>query len=697
MDLNLNERGDLASVREDASQSLASFSRACAPHNIPALILAAEDKAQQFVNSGMLTISGVSKAFGGRALFTDVSLQINRQDRIGLVGPNGAGKSTLFSLILGNESPDEGKVILERNVSLGFLPQEIAPAGDETVLELATAITPEMQKLQKQIKAWESDHPGVMDHHDNVHDRFDELGGYQLESKAKKILAGLGFRETDFHRPAKEMSGGWVMRAYLARLLVQEPDLLLLDEPTNHLDLEALLWFQEYLKCYPGAILVISHDREFLDQLVGSILEIRQSRLLRYRGNYEDYLVQREAQEEQLLASYKNQQREIGHLMEFVDRFRAKNTKASQAQSKLKQIERMEKIEAPVSDERRINFKFPQPQRSGLKVGTLKDIYHAYGNNVVYRGMHFQAERGQRTVLVGPNGAGKSTLLKILAGVLPFQSGSRELGHNVKAGYYSQYRVEMLDPERTVFEEGLHTPQRVTEQFVRTVLGCFLFRGDDVFKKVSVLSGGEKSRLALVKLLLDPPNLLLMDEPTTHLDIPSIDALLGALEQFEGTLLFISHDVYFIRALANHVVHVNAGQLTHYAGDYQYYLDKTAAISERAALTAGRKAEATKVNPAERASVKAREQKRREAEQRQARSRTRKEQQQVVRRLETEIQGLESRQAELTAELEKPETYHQPGRALEINRELSGVMQGLASLTAEWETAATKLAGLEAS
>jgi ATP-binding cassette subfamily F protein 3 len=436
---------------------------------------------------------------------------------------------------------------------------------------------------------------------------------------------------------------------------------------------------------------VISHDREFLNQLVGGIVEIRQAQLIRYRGNYEEYLSQRAAAEAQLLAAYKNQQKEIAHMMEFVDRFRAKNTKASQAQSKLKQIERMEKIEAPVGEDKKINFSFPQPQRSGLKVITLKNIHHAYGPNVVYQGIDYAAERGQRTVLVGPNGAGKSTLLKILAGVLPVQSGARDLGHNVKSGYYSQYRVDMLQPARTVLEEALDTPQRITEQFVRTVLGCFLFRGDDVFKRVSVLSGGEKSRLALVKLLLDPPNLLLMDEPTTHLDIPSIDALVGALKQFAGTLIFISHDVYFIRALANHVVHINAGRLTHYAGDYQYYLDKTAATSARAALTAGAKTEIVRRDSADKVSVKSKEQKRLEAEQRQARSRARQEQQQLVRDLEKEISGLEKRQAELAAELEKPETYQQPGRAMEINRDLIYTQERLAELTPEWEAAATKL------
>src|ERR1051326_4652823 len=586
----------------------------------------------------MLSICGVSKSFCGRTLFSETSVQVNRHDRIGLVGPNGAGKSTLLALILGRECPDAGKIILEKNVSIGYLPQESAPAANETVLELATAITPEIESLQKQIKAWESEHPDSGPASDavaahphsfpatpvpDVHARFDELGGYELETKAKKILAGLSFRESDFQRPAREMSGGWVMRAHLARLLVQEPDLLMLDEPTNHLDLEALLWFQDYLKNYPGAILMISHDREFMNQLVGSIVEIRLANLVRYRGNYEAYLLQREANEAQWLAAYKNQQREIARLMEFVDRFRAKNTKATQAQAKLKQIARMEKIEAPAGDDKQIGFSFPQLQRSGLKVITLEDIHHAYGANGVYGGMNFKAERGQRIVLVGPNGAGKSTLLKLLAGVLPVQSGTRTLGHNVKTGYYSQNRIDVLRPEVTVLEEALDTPQRVTEEFVRTLLGCFLFRGDDVFKIVSVLSGGEKSRLALVKLLLDPPNLILMDEPTTHLDIPSIDALAAALDQYQGTLIFISHDVYFIRALATHVVRVCAGQLTHYPGGYQYYLDKTAAVSERAALTDGGRQEFQRVpdskggRAAEEGAVSRKEQKRQQAEERQ--------------------------------------------------------------------------------
>src|ERR1700676_3445054 len=537
----------------------------------------------------MLTVSQLSKSFSGRLLFDEVSLQVNRGDRIGLVGPNGAGKSPLFSLILGETSPDSGQIAFEKSATIGFLPQETAAAADETVLELALATTPELVDAQKIIKQHESGN-GSDDkaYHRALH-IFDEHGGWQLEPKAKHVLSGLAFRETDFDRPALALSGGWIMRAHLARLLVMQPDLLLLDEPTNHLDLESLQWFQEYLRSYPGAIVMISHDREFLNQLVGSIVEIAHSKLVRYRGNWDSYIEQKAAREEQQLSAYKNQQKEIASLQLFADRFRAKATKASQAQSKLKQIDRMEKIEAPVSREKTVHFHFPQPPRSGHRAITLKNVDHAYGDLVVYRSLDFEAERGQRTVLVGPNGAGKSTLLKLLAGVVPVQSGERELGHNVKVGYFSQYRVDMLDPKMTVLETARDMANPVSEQVARTVLGSFLFCGDDVFKTTAVLSGGEKTRLALVRLLLDPPNLLLMDEPTTHLDVGSIDALIGALAQYNGTLIFISHDVYFIRAGAKTVLHINAGKLTPYAGDYDYYLDKSRATSARAALTSGEK------------------------------------------------------------------------------------------------------------
>ncbi len=646
----------------------------------------------------MLTISQVSKSFGGRLLFENASLQVNRGDRVGLVGPNGAGKSTLFSLLLKEASPDEGSISLERAASVGFLPQESAAAGDETVLELAMAISPEISRIQRVLKSTPED---SAEHHEALA-LFDEHGGWQLEPAAKRILAGLAFRTSDFDRPAKTLSGGWIMRAHLARLLVMEPDLLLLDEPTNHLDLESLVWFQEYLSHYPGAILMISHDREFLNALVGSIVEIAHRRLNRYRGNWDQYVREKAAREEQHLAAYKNQQKEIDTLQRFADRFRAKASKASQAQSKLKQIARMEKIDAPLSAQKTVHFTFPQPQRSGVRTISLKNIRFEYDDLVVYENLQFEAERGQRTVLVGPNGAGKSTLLKLLSGNLTPKSGERIVGHNVKIGYFSQYRVEMLNERHTVLESVLDMANPPSEQEARTVLGSFLFRGDDVFKPVAVLSGGEKTRLALVKLLLDPPNLLLMDEPTTHLDVGSIDALIHALEQYSGTLIFISHDVHFIRSIAKTVLHISAGKLAPYAGNYDYYLDKSRATSAKEALTAGEKlsnaqpgtapAQSNNTAPQKTTGLSLREvkeQKRRDAEQRKAAAQIKRDHERQVQALEMRILHLEGRQKKLTQELEKPETYGPGGEAIQLNRELLSVTEELEKVTTEWEQLAS--------
>ena len=636
----------------------------------------------------MLTIANLQKTFGARLLFDEVSLTLQSGERVAVVGPNGAGKSTLLKIILGHEQPDAGEVTFMRGTRVGYLPQESETVGNETVLDIAVP-------------------------HEHEHDG-------QFVAKAKQILASLGFKQSDFIRPARELSGGWGMRAHLARLLADEPDLLMLDEPTNHLDLETLLWFQDYLRNYPGAILLISHDREFLNNLCTHIAELRASRILRYTGNYDQYLEQRAATEATMVATAKSQQREIDRMQLFVDRFRAKNTKAAQAQSKMKQIERLkeEMVALPENDGPTVGFRFPQPQRSGQKVITLENVTFGYAvaatpsshgtddesplppsgdgksspRNLIYENLDFIAERGQRIVLVGPNGAGKSTLLKLLAGVLHPLAGERRLGHNTHPGYFARHRAPMLNPRPTVLQEALDTPQRITEQTVRTVLGSFLFRGDDVFKPVSVLSGGEKSRLALVKLLLNPPNLLLMDEPTTHLDLASVDALIEALKQFEGTLIFISHDVHFIRALSNHVVRVEAGQLRHFPGGYQYYLDKTSQ-SARAALTSSSQATPSRVSALKQPSpgIDRKEQKRLEAEQRQARSRKRQEIQKRISALEKEIAELETREKQLTAELEKPETYATPGEANRINRQLLEIHDRLPEATAQWEAAAADL------
>ena len=616
----------------------------------------------------MLTVSRLSKSFAGRVLFEDASLQVNRGDRIALIGPNGAGKTTLFLLLLGLDEPDKGEVALQRGINVGFLPQESASTRDETVLQLASSSVYRQASPERGLDGEDAAVPSDL---------------HQIEAKAKRILKGLGFKETDFSRQVKTMSGGWIMRAHLARLLVMEPELLLLDEPTNHLDLESLVWLQSYLRSYSGAIVLISHDRSFLNALAEQIVDIDQRKLLCYRGNYESYLTQRAARQEQLVAAYKNQQRDIKRLQVFIDRFGAKNTKASQAQSKRKQIERMEKIEMPDLTAPRVAFQFPQPPRSGRKVIELVGIHHAYGQNIVYRGIDYTVERSQRTVLVGPNGAGKSTLLKLLGGVLPIQGGSRELGHNVQVGYGSQHRVDLLNLDRSLLEEAMDCGQQVPEQTVRTILGAFLFHGDDVFKPVRVLSGGEKSRLVLAKLLLNPPNFLLLDEPTTHLDMASIEALIQALKQYEGTLLFISHDVYFIKSIATSVLHVRGGALTFYPGNYDYYLEKTQAESELAGLVAGQKSLDIGRVPA--AASRNREQKRLEADARQVRSRARKDIERELSALEERILLLEFREKELATSLEQPEIHEDSARAMEVNKELKSVIEELRSLSPQWE------------
>jgi ATP-binding cassette, subfamily F, member 3 len=537
----------------------------------------------------MLTIRELRKSLGGRLLFDNTAMQVNYAERVALVGPNGAGKSTLFNLILHKDDPDAGTIDRDEWTMIGYLPQEGETTGSETVLEVATGRVGEIPRLEARLKELES--AGIVDTPEylEAHAKFEALNDPQVEAKAKKMLNGLGFKEKDFERPASEMSGGWVMRAHLARLLVMEPDLLLLDEPTNHLDLLSLIWLANYLKTYPGAILMISHDRQFMDELAEKVYEIANSRLIAYTGNYSAYLEQREAAYNTQVASYRNQQKEIQHLQDFIDRFRSTSSKAAQVQSKVKQIERIELIEKPAAPRKPFRFQIPQPPRIGQRAMVLDHIQVAYGENVVYRDLNLTIERDERTVLIGPNGAGKSTLMKLLAGVLPFQKGERKEGNSAKLGYFSQHRAASLDPEKSVLEEVMTSAGDLREDDARAFLGSFMFRKDEIYKKTAILSGGEKSRLNLIKFLVDPPNLLLMDEPTTHLDILTVESLILALEKYEGTLVFISHDIHFIRKLANKVLQVKNGQVTSFAGGYDYFLEKSgiAEIGERAALTAG--------------------------------------------------------------------------------------------------------------
>ena len=644
----------------------------------------------------MIILSNLSKAYGPKTLFSQVSLRLQRGEKLGLVGPNGAGKTTLFSIILGALEADGGKVEREKGRTIGYLPQESAPTEEETVIELATAISPVLSKIQKTIRC----HPEPEDPiRIQALEEFGEQEGFTLEARAKKILSGLAFQEEDFEKTARTLSGGWIMRAHLARLLVMKPDLLMLDEPTNHLDLETLGWFQNQLKRYSGAILTISHDRAFLNGICDGIVEIGHGKLHRYQGNYDRFLTQRAEREAQHLAAYRNQQREIAHHEDFIRRFRAKASKASQAQARIKQLEKMERIPAPEADAETISFRFPQPERSGQRVATLTEVKQAYGDHVVYENLNLEVEKTERIVLVGPNGAGKSTLLKILAEQVPIESGERELGHQVSVGYFSQQRVDLLNLENSVLDEAMEkVKSQVHTQDVRGMLGTFLFRGDDVFKKVKVLSGGEKSRLALVKLLLSPPNLMLLDEPTTHLDMPSIDAVIQALKDYTGTLIFVSHDLHFIRALAKRTIRIESGRSTDFPGDYDYYLWKSGSASEKGGLVEGlRDARPTEhsAGPGKNKAVSAKERRRINAESQKKARQEKNKMEQRVARLEKEILSLEEEQTEVNELLANPESYNDPEKGKALNEKAARIARRLKERNYEWEIEAGKLGELQ--
>ena len=644
----------------------------------------------------MLTLSHLSKRFGPKILFREVSLRMARGEKMGLVGPNGAGKTTLLSILLGESESDEGKIEWERGTRIGYLPQESAPTGEETVLELATSVSPELKEALATLRA--QPNPESPERAE-AQERFAELDGFSLEAKAKKVLSGLAFQQDDFLQPARTLSGGWIMRAHLARLLVMEPDLLMLDEPTNHLDLETLGWFQEQVAKFSGSVLTISHDRAFLNSICTGILEISNRQVRRYLGNFESYLTQKAEREAQHLAAYRNQQREIAHHEDFIRRFRAKASKASQAQARIKTLERMERIDPPEESDATIAFTFPQPSRSGQRVATLGEVRQAYGDHLVYSDLNIEVEKQERIALVGPNGAGKSTLLKILAELVPIESGKRELGHNVSVGYFSQQRVEVLNLERSVVDEAtVDTDPMVHQQDARTLLGAFLFRGDDVFKKVKVLSGGEKSRLALVKLLLSPPNFLLLDEPTTHLDMASIDAVIQALKDYTGTLIFVSHDLHFIRALGKRTIRIEAGRITNFAGDYDYYLWKSGSASAQTGLIEGlRDARPDQAGETESSgkALSAKEKRRQRSLEREKKKAQRGKLEDRVRKLEKEIMQLEEEQASCNTELANPDSYNDPEKGKELNERAGRLARKLQQRNYEWEIETEKLLELD--
>jgi ATP-binding cassette subfamily F protein 3 len=548
----------------------------------------------------MIQLSGAGKRYGHKLLFEDADWLITPESRIGLVGANGTGKSTVMKILAGFESLDYGTISRAKGISAGYLPQDGLTLTGRSIFAECMSVFDDLHSIEKEMESLtrsmsELDHTGtayaeVADRYQNLEHEFRARDGYTLEAEVGKVLTGLGFHRDDWARLTDEFSGGWQMRIALAKLLLQKPNLLLLDEPTNHLDLEARNWLEEYLTSYPNAFVLISHDRYFLDVTVKRIVEIWNKQVHTYVGNYDQFLAAKTMRKEQLEAAYKTQRERIEQLEVFINRFRYTATKAKQVQSRIKELEKVERIEIP-EEEKTVHFSFPQPKPSGRIVAEFADVAKSYGDHRVFEKVNFMIERGERVALVGVNGAGKSTLIKLFAGQEPLTAGEFKLGHNVEPDYFAQDQYKELDQEARILDDLGELAPASTQTQLRGLLGCFLFSGDDVFKRIGVLSGGERNRYALLKMLLHPANFLLLDEPTNHLDMRAKDVLLEALMKYTGTVVFVSHDRYFIDKLATRVFEIGDGRVEIYPGNYEDYLWRkqggAAELQAETAKTAG--------------------------------------------------------------------------------------------------------------
>ena len=530
----------------------------------------------------MLSLAGISKSFAGQQVLNDVTWAVADRSRVGLAGPNGAGKSTLLRILAGEIEPDRGAVALPKGARVGYLPQHILGVRGVSVLAQAMTAFAELHELEARRATLEHElatvdpadagYGEVMERYIAVCEEWEHRGRYDTEAETETVLHGLGFTDEDMDRDCGELSGGWQMRVALATLLLQRPDVLLLDEPTNYLDLEARTWLEEFLAAYPGTVILVAHDRYFLDVAVDHIAEVLHGRVTDYAMNYTRYLVERETRLELARAAYANQQEEIERIEAFISRFRYQASKAALVQSRVKQLEKIERLPPPEGHERTLKIRLPEAKRSARVVLELDRAVKRYGGRAIYDGVDLLIERGQRVALVGPNGAGKTTLLKILAGVLPLDDGVCKLGEKVQLGYFAQDHAEMLSENRTVLEEMMRAASLDAAPFVRAMLGAFLFSGDAVDKRIGVLSGGERSRLALAKLLLSPANCLLLDEPTNHLDLTAKEVLLDALKSYGGTIIIVAHDRYLLDELPTQVIEVGAGHAVRYLGNYEDYV-----------------------------------------------------------------------------------------------------------------------------
>jgi ATPase subunit of ABC transporter with duplicated ATPase domains len=531
----------------------------------------------------MIRLDNISKQIGHQILFIEASAALQKGEKIGLVGPNGAGKTTLFRMITGQELPDEGQVAVERGMTIGYFSQDVGEmAGRSAVAEVMDGAGP-VSEVAAELKELEAamadperadDMEEIVARYGEVQGRFEELGGYALEGRAREVLAGLGFSQEMMDGDVGALSGGWKMRVGLARILLMRPDAMLLDEPSNHLDLESLIWLEELLKGYEGALLMTSHDREFMNRVVNKVVEIDGGALTSFSGNYAFYEQQRALNEKQQQAQFERQQAMLAKEIKFIERFKARASHAAQVQSRVKKLEKIDRVEPP-KRRQTVAFEFQPAPRSGEDVVSLKAVHKGYGSRRIYEGLDFLVRRRERWCVMGINGAGKSTLLKLAAGATPPDDGTVALGGSVKMGYFAQHAMDLLDGERTVFESLEDAFPQAGQGTLRTLAGCFGFSGDDVEKRCRVLSGGEKARLVMAKMLFDPPNLLVLDEPTNHLDMATKEMLITALSQYEGTMLFVSHDRHFLAALSNRVLELTPEGIHQYGGGYTEYVART--------------------------------------------------------------------------------------------------------------------------
>lgn len=644
----------------------------------------------------MLQIRNLYYSIGERQLLRGVDWIIQPGKRAALIGPNGAGKTTLLKIINHEIEYLSGSIIKPKEYRIGHLPQEeislegrsvlqTVRDGQEEVIHLERQIT-RLHKALDAVDSTNADQKNLLKQLGTLEHHYEALGGYHLESAAKNILSGLGFCETDFSRPLAEFSGGWRMRVYLALLLLRQPDLLLLDEPTNHLDIPSLEWLEQYLLSFKGSIVIVSHDRFFIDRLAQEIVELDRGLLVHYSGNYHFYEIKKEQREALLLKKWKEQQAERARQERFINRFRYKNTKAAQVQSRIKQLAKMETIE-PAPPPPRIDFNLKVETPSYKDVLTIRDMAFKYDSQWVFRNINLNLYRGDRVCLIGPNGAGKTTLTRLIAGQLEAQEGSVQTGNRTFIGYYAQHQVDTLHLEATIYEEISSTVATSLVPRIRDVLGLFQLKGEDVFKKIKVLSGGEKARVSLAKILLSPVNFLIMDEPTNHLDKISREALEHALSRYDGTLLLISHDRYFLDKLVNRVVELRNGQIIEYHGNYSYYLEKRDTLS----VNTQPQAAVTPPAPEGIKGKKTKEQKRLEAEARQAISKDLNRLKNQVAALEDKISELETAKDHLETRMAQPETYQDSQLAVSLQKEYASVNKDLQHYTGQWEKAQTAL------